>query len=103
ASSTQSKMRACSIIQWAPEAAETAFSFGQPSRGLTILSSLNPKFAIALIAVPIFSPSCGLTNTTTGASADGVALVLSVPAINPARRFQEIRARHVFAGLLRRR
>src|SRR5262245_42780584 len=70
------------VISWsAPEAAASALALGQPSRGATILSSLRLKFAIARAAVPIFSPSCGLTRTTQGEGRGGWAFLESVPAM----------------------
>src|SRR5262245_21729552 len=66
----------------APEAADSALALGQPSRGSTILSSLKLKFAIARAAVPIFSPSCGLTRMTQGDGPGGRAFLESVPAMS---------------------
>jgi hypothetical protein len=48
-------------------AAETAFSFGHPSRGATSRSSQRPKFAMARAAMPMFSPIWGSTRITAGA------------------------------------
>jgi hypothetical protein len=55
------------MIQLAPDDEVSAFSFGQPSRGSTSRISCNPKLAMARAAVPMFSPSCGLTSTAMGA------------------------------------
>ena len=59
-------MRAALMTDPAPEAAASAFGFGQPSRGLTIRSSDNPPFSMARAVNPIFSPSCGSTRITDG-------------------------------------
>ena len=58
--------RSPSITWSALLAAARALSFGQPSRGLTSLSSASPKFAMARATMPIFSPSCGSTRMMTG-------------------------------------
>jgi hypothetical protein len=50
----------------ASAAAAVARGLGHPSRGLTIRSSLNPKFLMDRAAIPIFSPSCGSTSMKTG-------------------------------------
>ena len=42
-------------------------------------SRVRPKLPIALAAMPMFSPSCGSTRTTTGPVNSVWALVLSVP------------------------
>src|SRR5713226_6572045 len=52
---------------------------GQPSRGLTIRKRVSPKLPIARAAMPMFSPSCGSTRTTTGPARSTPDLVLSVP------------------------
>ena len=54
-------------------------TFGQPSRGLTILKRVSPKLPIARAAMPMFSPSCGSTRMTTGPASATPDLVLSVP------------------------
>src|SRR5437879_8619693 len=63
----------------APAAARCALTFGQPSRGLTILKRESAKLPIARAAMPIFSPSCGSTRITTGPVKSKPDLVLSVP------------------------
>ena len=52
----------------APAAIASAFSLGQPSRGLTSRKSDRPKFAIARAQAPMFSPSCGSERMMAGAS-----------------------------------
>src|SRR6185312_17281770 len=64
----------------APDAAATALSFGQPSRGRTRRKSSRPQFIIARAAVPIFSPSCGSTRMIAGPPVT-VSRLWFVPAI----------------------
>src|SRR6185437_1951627 len=66
ASPTVSNTLAFSSTTSAPEAARWARSLGQPSRGLTRRKVDRPQFSMARAAMPIFSPSCGLTMTITG-------------------------------------
>src|SRR5882724_1027384 len=64
----------------APEAERCAWTFGQPSRGLTSRRRASPKLAMTRAAAPIFSPSCGSTSTMIGPGVSIQFLVLSVPA-----------------------
>ena len=63
------------------DAAATACSFGQPSRGLTSRRSQSPKLAMARAAAPMFSPSCGSTRITAGEGRNSICCDLSVPAM----------------------
>src|SRR4051812_48914906 len=76
---TVSNSFARSKIWSAPAAARWAATFGQPSRGLTILKRDSAKLPIARAAMPMFSPSCGSTRITTGPVRSWPDLVLSVP------------------------
>src|SRR6187399_783161 len=79
ACSTVANNSALSRIWSAPAEARCAATFGQPSRGFTILKRESAKLPIARAAMPIFSPSCGSTRITTGPAKSKPDLVLSVP------------------------
>src|SRR6185437_5288728 len=88
ATSTLSKSCALSSTTLAPLAMATARSLGQPSRGLTSLSSVSPQLNMARAAAPIFSPSCGSTRMIAGPPLDtrrrwSVPAMLSPPAAAP--------------------
>ena len=64
AAAVLSNSRAFSTTASAPDAAATAFGFGQPSRGRTSRNSPSPQFIMRAPPVPMFSPSCGSTRMT---------------------------------------
>src|SRR5690606_32696984 len=78
ASATLSKTCACASTMSAPDAAGPAAGLGHPSRGATSRISVNPKLSIARAALPIFSPSCGLTRTMTGGRSPAAGAAASV-------------------------
>ncbi len=80
-------------------AAARAFSLGQPSRGLTSLSSDRPKFAMARATMPIFSPSCGSTRTMAGPAvfweSDGIGINQPcIAAIFPSLTYSAAKMKH---------
>ena len=67
ASSTVAQRRAPLSTAPAPEAAPSALTLGQPSRGSTRRRSERPQFSMARAAAPMFSPSWVRTRMTAGA------------------------------------